>query len=240
MNHIIKECNIQDSCSYLQDHKQTTHYKVIDRCTKQQCSKLIERGWRRFGTMFFRPVCSDCDKCESIKIDVDNYSFSKSERRVIKKASHFKIIIQSPTITKEHLSLFRRYHDYMRDKRGWEQQQITAQNYFSSFVQGYGDFGYEILYFDGDKLIAIDLIDILDDGISSIYFYYDPTYQKYSLGKYSIYQQISYAKQLKLKWIYLGYYVKECQSLAYKSQYRPYLKLQGRPEESQEYIWTSE
>jgi arginine-tRNA-protein transferase len=190
--------------------------------------------------MFFRPVCSDCDKCESIKIDVDNYSFSKSERRVIKKASHFKIIIQSPTITKEHLSLFRRYHDYMRDKRGWEQQQITAQNYFSSFVQGYGDFGYEILYFDGDKLIAIDLIDILDDGISSIYFYYDPAYQKYSLGKYSIYQQISYAKQLKLKWIYLGYYVKECQSLAYKSQYRPYLKLQGRPEESQEYIWTSE
>jgi len=182
MNHIIKECNIQDSCSYLQDHKQTTHYKVIDRCTKQQCSELIERGWRRFGTMFFRPVCSDCDKCESIKIDVDNYSFSKSERRVIKKASHFKIIIQSPTITKEHLSLFRRYHDYMRDKRGWEQQQITAQNYFSSFVQGYGDFGYEILYFDGDKLIAIDLIDILDDGISSIYFYYDPTYQKYSLG----------------------------------------------------------
>jgi arginine-tRNA-protein transferase len=128
----------------------------------------------------------------------------------------------------------------MRDKRGWEQQQITAQNYFSSFVQGYGDFGYEILYFDGDKLIAIDLIDILDDGISSIYFYYDPAYQKYSLGKYSIYQQISYAKQLKLKWIYLGYYVKECQSLAYKSQYRPYLKLQGRPEESQEYIWTSE
>ncbi len=238
MNHILKECAIDDTCSYLDNHHQTMHYKIIDECTKEQCSTLIERGWRRFGTMFFRPICKDCTECESIKIDIKNYKFSKSDRRVIKKASHFKTIIQTPTLTKEHLKLFTDYHNYMKDKRNWEQQNITAQNYYLSFIQGHSDFGYEILYFDKDKLIAVDLIDVLEDGISSIYFYYDPEYQNFSLGKYSIYRQIEYTSQLGLSWIYLGYYVSECQSLAYKSRYKPYVTLEGRPSELDTYHWS--
>jgi len=238
MNRILKECAIDDTCSYLKDRQQTTHYKVIDSCTQEQCSALIERGWRRFGTMFFRPICAECTECESIKIDVDNYRFSKSDRRVIKKASHFKTVIQSPTLTAQHLDLFTRYHEHMEGKRGWDHQNVTPQNYYMSFVQGHGDFGYEILYFDGSKLIGVDLIDILDDGISSIYFYYDPDYQAFSLGRYSIYYQITYARQLGLSWIYLGYYVQACQSLSYKSRYKPYLTLEGRPEESETYIWS--
>ncbi|MEA3521494.1 MAG: arginyltransferase [Campylobacterota bacterium] len=234
---MLQECSINDNCSYLDDCHQTTHYKIIQECDKKHCSELIERGWRRFGTMFFRPICSDCNKCESIKIDVSKHKFSKSDRRVIKKASHFKVIIQTPTLSRQHLELFRRYHDFMQIKRGWDHQKVSAENYFTSFVQGYSDFGYEVLYFDEDKLIAIDLIDILDNGISSIYFYYDPDYQKFSLGKYSIYQQIEYAKKLGLSWIYLGYYVQECQSLSYKSRYKPYHTLQGRPHEDEEYIW---
>ncbi|MEA1918860.1 MAG: arginyltransferase [Campylobacterota bacterium] len=238
MNRILKECAIDDSCSYLEDQQQTTHYKIIDDCSSSQCSALIERGWRRFGTMFFRPICEDCTKCESIKIDVDNYVFSKSDRRVIKKSSHFNIIIQPPTLTTQHLDLFKRYHDYMQEKRGWDHQNVTAQNYFMSFVQGHGSFGYEVLYFDEERLIAVDLIDVLEEGISSIYFYYDPDYQSYSLGKYSIYYQIEYAKQLGLPWIYLGYYVQECQSLSYKSRYKPYMTLQGRPSEEETYHWS--
>ncbi len=238
MNKILKECTINDKCAYIDTHHQTTHYKVIDHCTKEKCSGLIERGWRRFGTMFFRPICSACDKCESIKIDVAQHKFSKSDRRVIKKASHFKIVIQAPTLTAQHLELFKRYHEHMEGKRGWDHQSVSAQNYFMSFVQGHSDFGYEVLYFDKNQLVAIDLIDILDNGISSIYFYYDPDYQKYSLGKYSIYHQIEYAKQLNLDWVYLGYYVEECQSLSYKNRYQPYHTLQGRPLEEEHYIWS--
>jgi arginine-tRNA-protein transferase len=237
MNRILKECAIDDKCSYLADKHQKTHYKIIQDCTKEQCSRLIQRGWRRFGKMFFRPICSDCNKCESLKIDVNSYNFSKSQRRVIKKSSKFKIIIQSPSLTKQHLELFRQYHDYMEDKRDWQHQNVSADNYYASFVDGANNFAYEVLYFDNNKLIGVDLIDILEDGISSIYFYYDPDYQKFSLGKYSIYQQIELAKKLSLAWIYLGYYVQECQSLSYKSQYKPYLTLQGRPNEDDECIW---
>ena len=234
---ILKEFSLNDKCSYLKDKEQTTYYKMINNCSDVHCQDLIERGFRRFGKMFFRPICSECDECQSIKVDVDNFTYSKSMRRVIKKGIHFKSYIRKPSLTQEHLDLFDKYHKFMKDKKGWDYQKTTADNYYSSFVDGHNEFGYEILYFDDDKLIGVDLIDILEDGLSSIYFYYDPDYMEYSLGKLSLYNQINFAKTHNKKWIYLGYYVAECHSLSYKSHYKPYLTLDGRPESHEEFNW---
>ncbi|QOY51678.1 arginyltransferase [Candidatus Sulfurimonas baltica] len=234
---ILKEFLTNDKCSYLQNQHQTTYYKVIEECSTQQCQDFIERGYRRFGKMYFRPICSTCNECKSVKIDVDNFEFSKSQRRVIKKASNIKSYIQRPTISKTHLELFEKYHLNMKDKKGWEYTQSTPEAYYRSFVDSHNDFGYEVLYYDEDRLIGVDLIDILNDGISSIYFYYDPDYLKYSLGKLSLYNQILFAKRSKKKWIYLGYYVEDCPSLSYKSHYKPYLTLQGKPDIDQDYEW---
>jgi arginine-tRNA-protein transferase len=235
---LLKEFSLNDKCSYLNNCEQTTHYKVIDNCSAHNCQELIERGFRRFGKMYFRPICADCNECQSVKIDVQNFSFSKSARRVLNKAKDIKSYIQTPIVTQEHLDLFEKYHMHMHKKRGWEYNKTTPEHYYGSFVLGHGDFGYEVLYYYEDKLIGVDLIDILEDGISSIYFYYDPDYSQYSLGKLSLYNQIKYAKNSGKKWIYLGYYVKDCPSLAYKANYKPYLTLQGRPTEYEEYIWS--
>jgi arginine-tRNA-protein transferase len=234
---ILKEFRIDDKCSYLADKKQSMHYKVINDCTVDECQEFVERGFRRFGRMFFRPLCEGCDECQSIKIDVKNFKFSKSQRRVLKKAEHIKSYIKRPSMSKEHLELFDKYHQYMKDKKGWEYSGVDAKNYYSSFVDAHHDFGYEILYYDENKLIGIDLIDVLEDGISSIYFYYDPDYTKYSLGKLSLYNQILYAQNSNKSWIYLGYYVKECPSLSYKSHYKPYLTLEGKPRIDEDYIY---
>jgi len=220
---ILKEFSLNDKCSYLKDKEQTTYYKMINNCSDVHCQDLIERGFRRFGKMFFRPICSECDECQSIKVDVKNFTYSKSMRRVIKKGSHFKSYIRKPSLTQEHLDLFDKYHKFMKDKKGWDYQKTTANNYYSSFVDGHNEFGYEILYFDDNKLIGVDLIDILDDGLSSIYFYYDPDY--------------TFAKTHNKKWIYLGYYVEDCPSLSYKSHYKPYLTLNGRPDINESFKW---
>ncbi|MEA1982713.1 MAG: arginyltransferase [Campylobacterota bacterium] len=234
---LLKEFSLNDKCSYLKDKSQTTHYKIINNCDSTTCQELIERGYRRFGRMYFRPICADCNECQSIKIDVDNYHFSKSARRIIKKASHLEVYIQIPSLTKEHLTLFEKYHLFMHHKKSWDYNETTADHYYNSFVVGHQDFGYEVLYFDEGKLIAVDLIDILEDGISSIYFYYDPNYSHLSLGKYSLYNQIKFAKEKNKKWIYLGYYVEDCPSLSYKAQYKPYLTLDGRPNENEVFNW---
>lgn len=234
---LLKEFLLNDKCSYLEDIEQTTHYKVIDDVCASQCQELIERGYRRFGKMYFRPICSNCDECKSIKIDVINFKFSKSNRRVIKKAAFIKSFIQTPTMTQAHLDLFEKYHLFMKEKKNWEHNKTNPENYYSSFVNGHNGFGYEVLYFDEDKLIAVDLIDVLKDGISSIYFYYDPEYAKYGLGKLSLLFQIKFAISQNKKWIYLGYYVEKCPSLSYKAEYEPYLTLQGRPKDNENFIW---
>jgi len=234
---LLKEFLLDDKCSYLDNKEQTMHYKVIENCSTDACQELIERGFRRFGKMYFRPICEGCDECKSIKIDVENYQFSKSARRIMKKAEGLRSYIQRPTLSREHLKIFEKYHLYMHEKKGWEYNETSPEHYFNSFVNGHEDFGYEVLYFSQEKLIAVDLIDILEEGISSIYFYYDPDFAKYSLGKLSLYNQIKYARNTKKKWIYLGYYVKECPSLSYKAEYKPYLTLDGRPTEHEAVKW---
>lgn len=234
---LLKEFSLNDKCSYIKDREQVTHYKVIENCSAQNCQDLIERGYRRFGKMYFRPICTDCNECQSIKIDVNNFKFSKSQRRIIKKAEHIKSYVQTPTLSQAHLDLFEKYHLFMKDKKDWTYNETTAEHYYQSFVTGHNEFGYEVLYFDEEKLIGVDLIDILEDGISSIYFYYDPDYSKYSLGKLSLYNQIKFASRSNKKWIYLGYYVEECPSLSYKSEYKPYITLEGRPSEYEDFNW---
>jgi len=234
---ILKEFQLDDKCSYLDNLNTTTEYKLLEECSVNECEDLIQKGYRRFGKMFFRPICQTCNECQSIKIDVESFKFSKSKRRVIKKASHIRTIVQTPNLSQEHLDLFAKYHLYMKDKKDWSYNETTPDHYYNSFVSGHEEYGYEVLYFDEDKLIGVDLIDILDDGISSIYFYYDPDYSELSLGKFSLYNQINIAKNYNKKWIYLGYYVKDCPSLSYKSEYKPYLTLEGRPTQSDNIIW---
>jgi arginine-tRNA-protein transferase len=234
---LLQEFSLEEKCSYLEGMKQTTHYKVIENCGSANSQALIERGYRRFGKMYFRPICSDCRECQSIKIDVANYTFSKSARRILKKAHNVKSYIQTPTMTQEHIALFKKYHLFMQDKKGWNYNEISPQHYYNSFVVGHENYGHEVLYFLEGKLIGVDLIDILDDGISSIYFYYDPEYAYLSLGKFSLYNQIKYAQHTEKKWIYLGYYVQECPSLSYKAQYKPYLTLKGRPNRDDSFEW---
>ena len=237
-NRLLKECALDEKCAYLPEQQQTTHYKVISECSTVYCDQLVSQGWRRFGGMFFRPVCADCTACESIRIDVPRYEFSRSEKRVLRKNADLRVIIRRPSMTQHHLDLFIRYHRYMHEKRGWKEQPVTPRNYYTSFVHGFNAFGYEVLYFDHDRLIGVDLIDILPSGISSIYFYYDPEYARRSLGKYSLLRQIMMAQERTLRWVYLGYYVQGCQSLEYKSEYAPLQQLRGRPAENDTAVWS--
>lgn len=236
-SNILKECALSEPCSYIDGLNQTLEYKIIINASTKECEDYILRGWRRFGAMYFRPICQGCFGCQSLKIDVENFTFSKSQRRILRKNSDIDIVVRRPSITTDHLMLFEKYHKFKHATRDWDKHNTSISNYHSSFVHEHGDFGYEILYFDDKKLIAVDLIDLLESGISSLYCYYDPDYNHLSLGHYTLLRQIMLAKELKLPWIYLGYYVKESQSLSYKATYEPLLELDGRPDSDDTPIW---
>ena len=114
---------------------------------------------------------------------------------------------------------------------------ITPREYRENFVAGAHEFGREILYIQNDKLIGVDLIDILDDGISSIYFYYDPDFPRLSLGVYSLLYQIELARAWRLDWIYLGYWVDGCKAFAYKTNFQPQEILNDFPPIDKVSLW---
>ena len=237
ISRIVEFSTLETKCSYLEDHRTRMSYKYIENATMELNHALVERGWRRFGKYYSRPQCPNCKQCLNLRIDAQNYQFGKSAKKAFRKAEGITYVIQSPTLSTEHLNLYDKYHRHMQKKRGWQYHFLKPQSYHELYVSGSGSFGKEVLYFYHDKLIGVDLIDFVDNGISSIYFYYDPDFEKYSLGRLSIYEQIRLAKEYDLEWIYLGYYVEGCQSLKYKALYTPYQLLQGSPSLDEDAIW---
>ena len=234
---IIEFSTLQSPCVYLEGKEMKMAYKYIKDCSLSLSTKLVQRGWRRFGHYYSRPACSGCDACESLRIDVDGFVFSKSVRRVIKKNEGTRILVRKPSISQDHLDLYEKYHRYMEKEKGWEYYPLNLESYADLYAKGFSSYGYEILYIRDQKLIGVDLVDFLEDGLSSIYFYYDPDYRHLSLGKYSLYKQIEMAKERLLSWIYLGYYVEECSSLNYKAAYQPHQILEGNPSLDEVHAW---
>ena len=221
--------NTNNNCPYIPHQKMSMVHKQVDVITQTFATSVTQRGWRRFGRNYLYPACGECIACKNLRIDVNNYHYSKSQRKIINRNDPTKIHIQTPTVTDTHLALYNKYHRYKAQKDGWSHRDITQGEYYDSFVSGARDFGKELHYYIDEKLVAIDLIDILDDGISSIYCYYDPDYPRYSLGTYSLLYEINLAQMLGLDWVYLGYWVEGCKSFAYKEKFQPLQILEGYP-----------
>ena len=216
-------------CAYLPTKLVRMNYKYVTQPNAAFASAVIQRGWRRFGRYYFNPTCHGCNECKSLRIDVENFTPSKSQKKAIKRNSATQIVIKHPSLTKHHIDLYNKYHYYKQSKDNWKYRSISHKEYYENFVEGAEDFGKEVLYFKDEKLIGVDLIDILEDGISSIYCYYDPDFSELSLGTFSLLYQIELAKQFGLKWIYLGYWVEGCKAFAYKTNFQPQELLDGFP-----------
>lgn len=122
-------------------------------------------------------------------------------------------------------------------KKSWPYAPIEPIEYSRSYIDGKTSFTKEFLYMRDDKLIGVALTDILDKSISSIYCFYDHDYEKLSIGKFSILAQIKVAKQLKIPYIYLGYWIKDHFSMGYKEAYTPFEVLENRASLDEKTIW---
>lgn len=223
---IIPFSTLVSPCPYLADRGSKTEYHYIIDCSFEHNSNLVKHGFRRFGRYFQKPVCDNCNECKSVRIDTFNFKFGKSHRRIYRKNEKTKILYSRPLIDFEHIELFNKYHAFMSEKKGWREHNINIKKYYEIYVEGFGEFGKELSYYDENgKLICVDLIDVVDDGLSAIYCYYDPDFTHLSLGKFSLLKQIEFARNAGLRWIYLGYLVKDCPSLNYKDEYKPYQTL---------------
>lgn len=226
-----------DSCSYLPYEKQTLTYRVSLSLQATEYVELLSRGWRRQGIYFFRPTCPNCTKCRSLRVPVQSFRPSKSQRRTVRRNEDVQVRITSPRIDDEHIELFNRYHQDMQSRRGWKYRESTDESYAESFLGGHWTFDREMSFWRNGRLIGVSLIDVLDEVGSSVYFYHDPDWRSSSPGTYSMMCELGYARSIGLKHHYLGYWIKECQSMAYKSRFAPYELLESYVDDNVDPVW---
>lgn len=226
-------------CTYLPNLAAKTHYRYLESCDAKTYEAMLERGWRRFGKILFRPECSVCQQCRSLRVEVERFTPNRSMSRAGKKNADLDVEWSKPLLTVDHLELFRRYHQAQNVLRGWPLCSAEPDEYCRSFVEGSGVFGHELRLELGGRLIAVALVDVLPRAISAVYCYYDPNFRDRTLGVMAILQQIQKARELGIPYVYLGYWVEPNSSMRYKSRYRPHQLLQGRPADLAEPNWRS-
>ncbi len=209
-------------CSYLPGETASLEYRILHGIDETQYAELLARGWRRFGTHFFRPACANCVKCRSIRIDVDAFVPDKSQRRCERRNEAIRVELGRPTVTQGHLDLYNAYHASMQTQKGWKDRLTDKAEYSQSFLHGDWLFAHELRYFRGREMVGVSLIDIVPHATSSIYFYHAPDWRPDSPGTFSLLQEIALAQQLGKRHLYLGYWIPENRSMAYKASFRPH------------------
>ena len=237
MKELVRIVESPRTCSYLSSELASLELRLVADMTPVEHGDLLARGYRRFGWQVFRPQCRACSECRSMRILTANFNPNASERRVLRQNESIRAELHPLFATREHVDLYNRYQRFMHEHRGWALQQATLSEYQDTFISGAAHLGRQWLYFSGDKLVGIATMDLAPGAISLVYFVHDPAWRPHSPGRFSVLNQLIYAKQHGLSYAYLGYWIKNCPSMSYKNRFHPHEILTQYPAESATPVW---
>ena len=184
---------------------------------------LSKQGFRRSQNVLYRPSCAECSACLSARIRVADFTPNRTQARVLKRAAHLRRRASSPWATEDQYDLFRKYLDSRHADGGMADMDLFE---FAAMVEETPVRSRLIEYTEPSPLRdmpgplrAVCLTDILDDGLSMVYSFYDPDQERLSLGTYVILDHIRIARDMGLPYVYLGYWVPGSAKMGYKSRF---------------------
>ena len=207
-------------CPYIKGVFEKKLFTTLDGQQAQSLNdSLSKQGFRRSQNIIYRPNCQRCTQCRSVRILVENYSFSKSEKRILSKNRNIKRYQCAPLATEDQYELFSKYL-HQRHHGGGMSEMDSFE--FSAMIEESNVHTKLYEYYDrNDKLIAVSITDIISDGLSMVYSFFDVDFPKKSLGKFMILDHIRIAKEIGLKHLYLGYLIEDSPKMRYKAQFSP-------------------
>ncbi|MCB1400163.1 MAG: arginyltransferase [Rhodobacteraceae bacterium] len=209
-------------CPYLDGRSERKLFTALQGENAEKLNNALSRqGFRRSQNVLYRPSCADCTACLSARIRVADFAPSRTQRRVLRRNTDLSRTATSPWATEEQFDLFRRYLDQRHADGGMADMDIFE---FAAMIEETPVRSRVIEYTrpdeNGDKrglLTAVCLTDVLDDGLSMVYSFYDPEFDHHSLGTYIILDHIEIARRSNLPYVYLGYWVPGSRKMGYKA-----------------------
>jgi len=217
-------------CPYLPGRQER---KLFTHLTHEKPAGLIDNllrgGFRRSQNIAYMPYCEGCQACVSVRIVIDELVIGRSMRRVLEKGRNLEARRVPPEPTSEQFALFRRYIDArhsdggMADMSVLDYAMMVEDSVINTFVTEYRQKPENALDSDPSSwpLMAVALCDLLSDGISMVYSFYDPEAEHTSLGTYMILEHAEYARTLGLPYLYLGYWINGSRKMNYKTRFQP-------------------
>lgn len=191
----------------------------------EEFERKLESGDRRQGILLYNPRCPSCAACEPIRIDVDQFVPSRSQRRAFNRGERvFTVEFSATELTDEKVRLYNR-HKAERDLMGTSDL-IDAAGYNAFLVDSCVD-SFEMQYRCEDRLVAVAIVDRAADSLSAVYTYFDPDFSHLSPGTYSIMKQVEQARRESRRYLYLGLYVEDCDAMRYKAAFFPHQRRVG-------------
>jgi leucyl-tRNA---protein transferase len=216
-------------CAYLETRQARTLFvdptAYIDNATYQV---LVDQGFRRSGSHIYRPACRGCARCVPVRIPVADFEPNRSQRRNWKlNAAVFVLTDMPATFRAEHFALYRKYL-LERHPDGSMADDTSEESYRRFLIDPWGGATRFIeLRLDG-RLVGVAVTDALELGLSAVYTFFDPAISSRAPGTFAVLAQIEITRRLALPYLYLGYWIRECQKMAYKSRFRPLEAWNGR------------
>jgi len=208
------------SCPYLEGKRERKLFTALQGDHAVMLNDaLSKQGFRRSQNVLYRPSCSDCSACLSARIRVADFKPSKSQSRAARRNATLKREARSPWATEEQYALFRRYLDSRHADGGMADMDVFE---FAAMIEETPVRSRVVEYRDteeDDALIAVCLTDVLDDGLSMVYSFFDTDQRQRSLGNYAILDHVEIAREAGLPYVYLGYWVPGSDKMGYKAKF---------------------
>ena len=212
----------EEACSYLPNRSARMPLRLpIRLLSGAEFDARLSEGDRRHGMLLYRPTCDACNACEAIRLNVDEYSFSKTQRRILRKNdARLRVQIGPAMADSVAVSLY----DKHRFGRGLNSKPMDALSYERFLVERCCQ-SYEMRFFLDEQVVAIAIIDEGERALSAVYCHHDPDHASLSLGTYAILKQIERARVDGKRFLYLGLYIGGCGPMEYKARFIPHERL---------------